>query len=730
MKYKLVITEKPSVAQAIAKVLGATDRKDGYLTGSGYIVSWCLGHLLNLAEPQAYDPKYRKWRKEDLPIIPGETAGAEEWIYQVAETTKKQFRILKSLMERQDVTGLVNACDAGREGELIFRLVYHHAQCSKPVERLWISSMEDQAIREGFENLKPGSDYDRLYEAAICRERADWIVGINATRLFSCLYGQLLNVGRVVTPTLAMAVRRDAEIKNFKPETFYRVELDLNGLKVTGRRLKDRTEAEQHAGAAMSLKEAEVISAERKERQENPPKLYDLTSLQRDANKTFGFTAQQTLDYVQGLYEKKLVTYPRTDSRYLTDDMEDVAFRRADVVRQRLGLDRQEADISVKVTDSSRVTDHHAIIPTAVFGIADLKDLTAGESAVLSLISYRLAEAMSRPCRYMDTEICVCCADEEYRAKGKEILEEGWKEIDRIFRKKIIGEEAEKDPQAAQTIPELLEGQQLRVVSANITEGKTSPPENYTESSLLSAMERADGMDDHPKQPEEDPAPADVSEDNEEGSETEISPEHKGIGTPATRAGIIEKLVRNGFIERQGTKRTKYLIPTSKGNALVTVMPQEIRSAAMTAEWEHKLGLIERGEYDSESFINGISEFVTDLVARYQAAEGAEYILPGQEPAKILKGKCPVCGNQISERQKGWHCTNQNCRFVIWKDNRLLNRIGKSMNEEIAEQLLKCGSSYLSGCRSAKNGKYFDAVLVMETESEGRARYRLEFGVK
>ena len=584
---KLVLAEKPSVAQSIAKVLGANKREDGYLEGNGYVVSWCVGHLVELAQPEAYDAKYSKWTYADLPIFPA------DWRYEVSSGTKKQFGILKKLMARDDVASLVCATDAGREGELIFRLVYHKAGCRKPFERLWISSMEDSAIREGFENLRSGTEYDALYEAALCRERADWIVGINATRLFSTLYGQTLNVGRVMTPTLAMAVMREAAIAAFKPEPFYTVQIGLDGFTAASERFKKKSDAE---AVSRDCSAAVVTKAEGKEKSEKPPALYDLTSLQRDANRVLGYTAQQTLDYTQNLYEKKLVTYPRTDSRYLTDDM---AHNLPNLVNMAFhtfpapGVDKVPVHAE-QVVDNKRVTDHHAIIPTRELQECNLNELPKGELAILQLISTRLFVAVGDPHRYAETVIELDCGGTAFSAKGKTILHNGWKAL---VRKSSSTESDEKEP----ALPSVSVGDEIAVISTEIKEGKTSPPKHYTEDTLLQSMETA-GADEMPDEVE-----------------------RKGLGTPATRAGIIEKLVRIGFLERKGDKKTKHLIPTHKGTALVTVMPEQIQSPSMTADWEEKLLLIEKGEYASEDFMDEIKDVIAGLIQNYEVIRDSEY---------------------------------------------------------------------------------------------------------
>ena len=632
---KLVLAEKPSVAQSIAKVLGATKREDGYLEGNGYIVSWCVGHLVELAEPEAYDAKYSKWTYADLPIFP------MDWKYEVSSGTKKQFGILKKLMAREDVASLVCATDAGREGELIFRLVYHKAGCRKPFERLWISSMEDVAIKEGFENLRSGTEYDALYEAALCRERADWIVGINATRLFSTLYGQTLNVGRVMTPTLAMAVMREAAIDAFKPEPFYTVQIGLDGFTASSERYKKKPEAE---AVCKGCSVATVTKAERKEKSEKPPALYDLTSLQRDANRVLGYTAQQTLDYTQNLYEKKLVTYPRTDSRFLTEDM---AHSLPDLVKMAFntfpvdGVDNVPVHAE-QVVNNKKVTDHHAIIPTKELQKCNLSELPKGELAILQLISNRLCVAVGDPHRYAETLIELDCGDAKFSAEGKTVLEDGWKALVKKNR-------STKSEEKEQELPSVFSDAELKVNGAEIKEGKTTPPKHFTEDTLLQSMETA-GADEMPE-----------------------DAERKGLGTPATRAGIIEKLVRIGFLERQGDKKAKYLIPTHKGTALVTVMPEQIQSASMTADWEEKLMLIERSDYAGDDFMQEIIDMITSLVKTYEKVKGAEVLLPKDG---VSLGKCPMCGKPVVERPKSYSCSDRECKFALWKNDRFFSAIG------------------------------------------------------
>ena len=684
---KLIVAEKPSVAMAYAKVLGATSRQDGYLEGNGYLVSWCIGHLVELAPPNVYDAKYVKWSIADLPILP------QKWQYLVSASTKKQFGILKKLMHRPDVDSIVNSCDSGREGELIFRLVYQQAGCKKPFSRLWLSSMEETAIREGFAHLKPSTEYDALYEAALCRERADWMVGINCSRLFSCLYNQPLAVGRVMTPVLAMTVVREVAITAFTPEKFYTVALTLaDGGTASSKRFAQKVDAELLLSKCRKEGRVTVQKMERKEKSESPPQLYDLTALQRDANRLLGFTAQQTLDYAQSLYEKRLITYPRTDSRFLTEDMAAslpglvTDTGRAFAVEEPFPIHVQQ------VINGSKVTDHHALLPTKSMAKADLAALPAGERNVLRLIAARLLCAVGEPHRYAETTLTTICAEEEFSAKGKVVLSEGWKAAER----KMLGELLGKQKESA-ALPDVQEQSQCSVAGAELKEGQTSPPKSYTEDTLLSAMQAAGA----------DSMPAGV--------------ERQGIGTPATRAATIEKLVQKGFLERKGTKKTKVLLPTAKGKALITVMPEEIQSADMTADWETKLLCVERGEMESETFMTEIKDMISSLVNTTEAMKGANVLMKN----KVI-GVCPNCGKSVVEREKGWFCESNPCRFVLWKDNAFFKRLGKRLDAHVADKLLRDGRVRLKDCKSAK-GKVYNATVLLSTEADGRSKFSLEF---
>ena len=566
---KLIIAEKPSVSKSLAAVLGAKERKDGYYAGDGYIVSWCYGHLVELARPAAYGEPYKRWSYGTLPILP------EQWRYAVRPEKEKQFHILCALMRRDDVEAVVNACDAGREGELIFRWAYEQGECNKPVSRLWISSMEDAAIREGFANLRPGADYDTLYSAALCRARADWLVGINATRLFSVLYGATLNVGRVQSPTLAMMVSREATVQDFTPEPFYTPVLETKGFTASGERLKTPEEA-QRIRAACDGGDVSVLSVEKKEKTEAPPKLYDLTSLQRDANRLLGYTAQQTLDYAQSLYEKKLATYPRTDSRYLTGDMASGLPELVNLTAMRLPFASVPVPVDAPlVVDDSMVSDHHALLPTNTVRTLDWDTLPTGERNILIMLIVRLTCAVGEAHTFEAVTTVLECADVHFTAKGKTVIQNGWRTLDAAFRawlKKGGGSDAEGDEgEEACTLPVLTEGQAFQPVMVSVRESKTSPPRRYTEDTLLYAMETA-GIEDMPDEKVNCPAGARVA--------TLGCAERKGLGTPATRAGIIEKLVRTGFVER----KKKLLVPTDKGKNLIAVLPDEIKSPLLTAE--------------------------------------------------------------------------------------------------------------------------------------------------
>lgn len=673
-----------------AKVLGVHGRQDGYLEGSGYLISWCVGHLVELAPPSAYGEQYVKWNIADLPILP------QRWQYLVSASTKKQFSVLKKLLHRADVETVVNSCDAGREGELIFRLVYEQAGCRKPVSRLWLSSMEDNAIREGFANLKPSTEYDALYQAALCRERADWMVGINCSRLFSCLYGRPLAVGRVMTPTLAMTVEREASIAAFVPEKFYTVALELtSGFVASSRRISEKDAAEKLLAECRKEMVSTIQKITRKEKSENPPPLYDLTTLQRDANRLLGYSAHQTLKYAQSLYEKKLTTYPRTDSCYIADEDEEMLEELAEEMEHFLGITPEDMDDAAprtrRTVNREKVTDHHAILPTRSMLQTDLDALPKGERNILKLIIARTLMAVSKPFRYLETLLTTECAGEEFTAKGKEILEEGWKAVER----KVLADILNRKKEFTALPP--VEESECGILHAELKEGQTSPPKHYTEDTLLHSMETASA----------ESMPEDA--------------ERQGIGTPATRAATIEKLVQKGFLERKGDKKTKVLLPTDKGKALITVMPEEIQSADMTADWETKLLRVERGEMEPETFMTEINDMISSLVNTTEAVKGASALMKN----KVI-GICPNCGKSVVEREKGYFCENRECRFVLWKDNAFFKRLGKRMDAHVADKLLRDGRVRLKDCRSAK-GKTYNATVLLTTEADGRSKFSLEF---
>ncbi len=678
--YRLIICEKPAAAQSIAAALGIRQRREGYLEGKDTLVSWCIGHLAGLADAETYNAAYAKWRISDLPILP------ESWRFTIDKEKGGQFDTLRALLRREDVAEVVNACDAGREGELIFGTAYHLAGCEKPVKRLWISSMEDEAIRQGFSELRDGWEYDGLYQSALCRAKADWLVGINATRLFSVLYHRTLNIGRVVSPTLALLVQRDAEIGAFKPEPFYIPQLDCGEFTAAGDRKKDRKEAEAIT-AACKDRAATVRTVERKEKSEKAPALYDLTTLQREANRTLGYTAQQTLDYLQSLYEKKLCTYPRTDSRFLPDDMAASVPALVDAAAVLCGMSAPETVNAGQVTDSKKVTDHHAIVPTKSAADTDPATLPAGEREILRLIAMGLLRAVSESHRYAETTVTVECGGHLFTVKGKTILVPGWKSY---------GAETQKDT----VLPDLAEGQTFECVSSSVKEGKTTPPKPYTEDTLLSAMESA-GKEDMPE-----------------------DAERKGIGTPATRAAILEKLVSSGFAQRKKGKKTVQLIPTHAGVSLITVLPEQLQSPQLTAEWEHNLKQIERGELSPEDFMDGIAAMLRELTGTYETVKDAEVLFPS---GREVIGKCPYCGGDVTESKQGFFCERHDCRFAMWKDNKFFTYKRATLTKALAKAFLKDGQAKMTGLYSEKTGKTYDALVVMDT-SGGAMRYKLVFG--
>ena len=683
----LVIAEKPSVARSIAAVIGATEKQTGYWQGGGYLVSWCIGHLVSFAEADQYDEKYCKWRYEDLPILP------QPWQFIVPDEKKQQFEIVRALLNRPDVDSVTAATDAGREGELIFRFVYQMAGCTKPVKRLWISSMEDAAIREGFANLRPDSDYDALYQSALCRAKADWLVGINATRLFSVLYHKTLTVGRVQTPTLKMLVDRDAKILRFQKEKYYTVGIQSGSLKADSGRIASMDEADTLKNACAGAL-AICTSIQREKKTEQPPKLYDLTTLQREANRLFGFTAKQTLDYAQQLYEKKLLTYPRTDSQYLTEDIGQTAQHLVSDLLELLPF-AQGLDLTPKVDrvlNSKKVSDHHAILPTAEFAKQGFTGLAESECKLMNVVCSKLLCAVAAPHEYETVTAMFSCSGNEFTAKGKTVLVPGWKEIDQRFRSTL---KADTEEEVLHTLPELAEGQSFSVV-ADISEHFTSPPKAHTEDTLLSAMERA-GAEDMPE-----------------------DAERKGLGTPATRAAILEKLVQMGFVQRKG----KQLVPTKDGINLAVVLPESLTSPALTAEWENRLTEIAKGNADPDEFMAEIETQVRQLVKTYSCISADKQNLFQSE--RVIIGKCPRCGENVYEGKKNFYCGNRGCQFVMWKNDHFFEQRKKAFTPKIAAALLKNGKAKVKGLYSERTGKNYDATVLLADTGGKYVNYRVE----
>ena len=696
MAFRLVIAEKPSVAQTIAAALGIKGKQDGYIEGGGYLISWCVGHLVQLAEAAAYGEQYKKWSFDSLPILP------EEWQYAVDPDKGKQFKTIKELMHRADVSEVVNACDAGREGELIFRFVYEVAGCKKPMRRLWISSMEDGAIKAGFASLKDGRDYGALFASALCRAKADWLIGINATRLFSCLYGKTLNVGRVQTPTLKMLTDRDAAISHFQKEKYYHVRLDLSGADAASERISDKAEADALKGACEAGK-AVCVSLTREKKTAAPPKLFDLTSLQRETNRIFGYTAKQTLDLAQSLYEKRLLTYPRTDSSFLTDDMGGTAADIIALLCEKLPF-MAGADFTpeiAKVLDSKKVSDHHAIIPTMELAKADPDALPESEKNILTLAGARLLFATAEPHIYEAVTAVFSCAGTDFTARGKTVLAEGWKELERRYRATLKDKpEAEDGENEGVTLPELSEGQNFPNPAAKVTEHTTTPPKPHSEASLLSAMERAGNGD------------------------TDPDAERRGLGTPATRAAVIEKLVKGGFVERKG----KQLLPTKDGINLVCVLPDTLTSPQLTAEWENNLTQIAKGKADPAAFMEGIEDMARELVKTYPflSDDKAQMFKPERETL----GSCPRCGSPVYEGKKNYYCSNKECIFAMWKNDRFFEERKVTFTPKIAAALLKSGKVNVKKLYSPKTGKTYEGTIVLADTGGKYVNYRIELPKK
>ena len=686
---KLIICEKPSVGMTIASALGIETKKDGYMEGKDFLVSWCIGHLAELSEPSCYGSEYEKWSRKALPILP------KTWQLTVSKDKEKQFLVLKALLFRNDVTEVINGCDAGREGELIFRFVMEKAGFKKPVKRLWISSMEESAIKKGFDNLKDGKAYDNLYFSALCRAKADWLVGINATRLFSLLYNHTLNVGRVQSPTLKMLVDRNDAITNFKKEKYYHVRLALDGVEAVSEKVSSREKAEEIAEACKG-KSAVCTSVSHEKKEALPPKLFDLTALQKEANRIFGYTAKQTLDLAQSLYEKKLLTYPRTDSNYLTDDMEETAEAVIQMLFSKLSFIK-DASFTPKVKpilNSKKVSDHHALIPTIELEKTELSLLPESERNILILASARLLMATASSHVYETVTASFTCENHSFTAKGKTVLSSGWKEIEALFLMSLKGKQ-EKEDAKEKELPEFFEGQSFECFSVKVTEHDTLPPKPYTESTLLSSMERA------------------------ENKETTEDAERKGLGTPATRAGIIEKIIKAGFVTRKG----KQLIPTKDGINLISVLPETLTSPLLTAEWENELSRIAKGETDADSFMEKIEALTKDFVEKADA-EKVKAELFKQE--KTVIGLCPRCQSPVYEGKKNYYCSNRDCRFSMWKNDRFFEDRKIVFTPKIASTLLKDKKVKVKNIYSHKTDKTYDGNVVLCDTKDKYVNYRIE----
>ena len=714
----MAVAEKPSVARIISEVLHANQARKGYYEGNGWRISWCVGHLVENAPPEAYDPRYKKWRWADLPIFP------DPWKTRTAEVARKQYDILADLMNQPGVTACVNCCDAGREGEAIFRLVYDQCGCTKPVQRLWISSLEETAVRRGFENLRDSGEFDNLYQAALCRARADWLVGMNLSRAFTLHYRSVtLHIGRVMTPTLTLLVEREGAITGFQKEKYYAADLNLGGFHAVSQRFPSRTDAERLC-AACDGTSAVVRTGKRMAKTEQPPKLYDLTSLQRDANRLLDLTAQQTLDIVQSLYEKRLVTYPRTDSRYLTADMAprlpDLCERAAEIlhnITETVALQGSVLPVGKinRVINDAKVTDHHAIIPTAEIRPSNVVTLSANEKNVLRMIAVRLLCATGEPYQYEETSLTLDCGGASFTAKGRTVTAEGWKPLDRAFRetlRKPMRTERETEDESAAPLPPLAEGQRLQTAGTSIREGVTTPPQRFTDDTLLAAMKNASA---------------------EDFARIE-DPERTGLGTSATQAGIIEKLVSLKLAER----KKKSLVPTELGIALIRILPEEIRSAKLTAEWEDKLKQVERGTLSPAVFLAGIETMTADIIRVLETMPSdltptsplLAKAVPRFTQDRPVVGVCPRCGRRVVEGPKSIYCEGNfeqpPCKFALWKDNRFFTSKGKTITKTAAAKLLKDGRVHMKGLHSAKKGREYDADIIMEDDGN-RVSFRLEF---
>ena len=691
----LVIAEKPSVAQSYAKNLSAYKREDGYLEGESCIVSWCLGHLAEYAQPEEYDPKYEKWQFDDLPILP------EAWKLKVSKDKKKQFEVIKTLMNRSDVEYLVNGCDAGREGELIFQRVYVLAGCRKPVKRLWISSMEDAAIQKGFQTMKSEEEYKNLCMAAVCRAQADWLIGMNGTRAYTTRYFKRLVVGRVQTPTLAMLAERQERIEHFQKEAFYKVALTDGKLTVVSENIANEEAADLLA--ALCNGSTAVVTQMKKERKKSfPSKLYDLTSLQREANRYFGYTAKRTLDMLQELYEEKLITYPRTDSQFVTEDMKDSVEELVEKMPVLLSfVDYGQLGHGIKrVINNAKVSDHHAILPTKEAVEKGIADLPADKKNLMMLICQQLVQATGEEYLYEQTDITVKCQEHDFKARGKIPVQMGFKEVEKAFKHLCVKAEPVEGKEKETSIPAgYEEGMRLFPVKAEKTTHYTSPPKPFNEDTLLAAMETAGNK--------------------EFDSETE----KKGLGTPATRASIIEKLVSSGYAQRKG----KQILPSIEGKELVKVMPEYLKSAVMTAEWENQLLMMEKGQITDTQFMGEITSLVRKILE--VCREIPEEERRRFQTAREVIGKCPVCGCDVFEGKQNFYCSNRQCDFALWKENRFLGSMEKNLDKKMARELLDKACTHVKGLYSKKKDMKFDADLLLTLE-DGKPRFHLEFPKK
>lgn len=691
----LVIAEKPSVAQSYAKNLSAYKREDGYLEGESCIVSWCLGHLAEYAQPEEYDPKYEKWQFDDLPILP------ETWKLKVSKDKKKQFEVIKTLMNRSDVEYLVNGCDAGREGELIFQRVYDLAGCRKPVKRLWISSMEDAAIQKGFQTMKSEEEYKNLCMAAVCRAQADWLIGMNGTRAYTTRYFKRLVVGRVQTPTLSMLAERQERIEHFQKEAFYKVALTDGKLTVVSENIANEEAADLLA--ALCNGSTAVVTQMKKERKKSfPPKLYDLTSLQREANRYFGYTAKRTLDMLQELYEEKLVTYPRTDSQFVTEDMKDSVEELVGKMPVLLPfVDYGQLGHGVKrVINNAKVSDHHAILPTKEAVEKGISDLPSDKKNLMMLICQQLVQATGEEYLYEQTDITVKCQEQDFKARGKIPVQMGFKEVEKAFKQLCVKAEPVEGKEKETSIPAgYEEGMRIFPVKAEKTTHYTSPPKPFNEDTLLAAMETAGNK--------------------EFDSETE----KKGLGTPATRASIIEKLVSSGYAQRKG----KQILPSTEGKELVKVMPEYLKSAVMTAEWENQLLMMEKGQITDTQFMGEITSLVRKILE--VCREIPEEERRRFQTAREVIGKCPVCGCDVFEGKQNFYCSNRQCDFALWKENRFLGSMEKNLDKKMARELLDKACTHVKGLYSKKKDMKFDADLLLTLE-DGKPRFHLEFPKK